>query len=109
MSELVKKIGTKQDTFKARCINNKYDDFGSHTGFKSVERTLEHLVIGEWYTFKKRQDDVFDVCINGKYTTGTGYTFYIDREGGWSLFNFYDFFSTIEEQRDMKLDMILSK
>lgn len=92
----------KQDTFKARCINNKYDDFGTL-------RTLKHLVIGEWYIFRKRHDDIFDVCINGKYSTSIGHTFYIDREGGWSLFNFYDFFSTIEEQRDMKLDVILSK
>ena len=99
----------KQDIFKAKCINNKYDDFGSHTGFKWVNVTLEHLVVGEWYTFKKRKDDIFDVCINGKYKEyNTGYTFYINREGAYNLFDFYKFFSTIEEQRDMKLDLILN-
>lgn len=35
----------KKRNFQARCVNNKYTDFGNHTGFKYVERTFKHLEV----------------------------------------------------------------
>lgn len=94
----------KQDNFQALCINNKYDDFGSHTGFKWVNKTLNHLKIGEWYNFRNRNGSL-DVEVDGKYSSCTGHTF--SSTNTIPIYNFYHFFSTIEEQRDMKLNSIL--
>lgn len=94
----------EKNIFNARCINNKYDDFGNHTGFKFKTREL-NLVVGDWYEFRRVNDRV-ELYINGKHNIGTGNTFYLNRKV-FSLFYFYDFFSTIEEQRDIKLNLIL--
>lgn len=93
----------KKRNFQARCINNKYTDFGNHTGFKYVERTFKHLVVGEWYDFKRNKYGL-ELIINGKHQSCTGHSFSIpDNKYTPECYDFYKFFSTIEEQRDMKL------
>lgn len=88
--------------FRALCVNNKYQDFGNHTGFQWVECVYKHLVVGVWYDFEKTSFGNFDLVINGKRTLGTGYHFSVDK--GIPEYNyFYKFFSTIQEQREMKL------
>ena len=99
----------RQDKFQACCINNKYQDFGNHTGFQYVESTFNHLVIGEWYSFEKSKYGMYDLIINDKIEIGTGYGFAI-REGNEHVgahIDFYAFFSTIQEARDMKLNEII--
>lgn len=100
----------RQDKFQACCINNKYKDFGNHTGFQWVDRVFDHLVVGEWYSFQKSEYGMHDLIINGKIEIDTGYGFVI-REGNEHVgehIDFYAFFSTIQEQRDMKLNQIVN-
>lgn len=93
----------KKKKFQARCINNKYTTFGNHTGFRYVDCTYSHLVVGEWYDFERTKYG-FNILINGKPRSCTGYTFSIpDGKYTPECYEFYKFFSTIEEQRDMKL------
>ena len=96
----------KQSEFQAKCINNKYMDFGNHTGFQFVERTYNHLVIGEWYDFKRTEWGL-DLYIDGKHNISTGHSFSIPEEGPTpECYNFYKFFSTVEAHRDKKLDQL---
>lgn len=89
--------------FQALCINNKYQDFGNHTGFQYRDCVYKHLVVGEWYDFEKSSFGNFDIIINGKKSLGTGYHFSVDKTYVPEHCDFYKFFSTIQEQRDMKL------
>ncbi len=95
----------KQSVFQARCVNNHYDDFGSHTGFKITNCEFKHLVVGEWHEFRKNEY-WFDLYINGNHNIGTGHSFNLDSKH--EIYSFYHFFSTIEEIRDFKLDLILT-
>jgi hypothetical protein len=93
----------KKRKFQARCINNKWRDFGNHTGFQWVDCIHRHLVVGEYYNFEKTSYGNFDLVINGKTHIGTGYHFSVGDGYLNEYSDFYKFFSTIEEQRDMKL------
>lgn|ERR1035437_5489542 len=101
----------KQDKFQALCKCNTYTTFGNHTGFKFVEWAYDHLVVGEWYSFTKGKYSL-DIIINDKTKQGNGYNFHIpiDSDGYRYInehINFYHFFSTMEEARDLKLKIIL--
>jgi len=103
----------KQNNFQALCKCNTFTDFGNHTGFKWVERTYKHLLVGEWYNFVKHDDynkyNILKVVIDGETNIGNGYDFWVgDGENHINdHVNFYHFFSTLEESRELKLKVIL--
>ncbi len=100
----------KQNNFQALCKCNTFTDFGNHTGFRWVERVYDHLVIGEWYSFTKDvKYNILEILIDGKTNIGDGYNFWVG-DGKKHInehVDFYHFFSTIEEARDLKLKTIL--
>jgi hypothetical protein len=101
----------RKEKFQARCINNMFKDFGNHTGFKLVDRMHNHLVVGEWYEFERgeyfSENSFVDIIINGKKESHTGYCFKTDVDQYVpEIYNFYKFFSTIQEDRDYKLEKI---
>jgi hypothetical protein len=91
--------------FQAFCKNNTYEDFGNHTGFQTIKRKYDHLIIGNWYLFEKTKYGI-DLIINGKKTRATGYNFNISNDYIPECFDFYKFFSTIQEEREAKLNLI---
>ncbi len=98
----------KQDIFEALCINNVYEDFGNHTGFRYVDKVYTNLIIGKWYTFKR---DEYGVYLFPNEIRCSGYSFSISENGGYIQphVDFYAFFSTIQAHRDRKIDEILKK
>lgn len=112
---------------RTKCINNKWEDFGSHTGFTYIERTCDNLIVGQWYELELHSnpkfgyyelvEEVVSYCegqINGykigkqfintdKYTAGG--------ENIISVNRFSNFFlsekEVIEELRDLKIKEIL--
>ena len=101
-----------KDKFQAICINNKFEDFGSHTGFKWQEATFDHLVVGQYYNFENGFSHHF-------FGSGHHTVKLLDHEHSALLlgnififedhtprYSFYNFFS-IQEARDMKIEQIL--
>lgn len=109
----------KQDKFSALCINNKYEDFGNHTGFKYVTHVYKHLVIGEWYDFIKDEnaydsDSGFKLLDkDGTHNIGNGHWFHVvdshrdidlSKISSDKRHSLYCFFSTIAANRNKKLE-----
>lgn len=91
-------------------------DFGNHTGFKCIDKEYKNLVVGEWYEFI-RDENVLNfklngwvdiVLPNGSIGVGNGYGFftYEDETLGHDHNDFYYFFYSVGEVRDMKLNEI---
>ncbi len=98
--------------FRSKCINNKYMDFGSHTGFTERESIYGHLVVGDWYDFEV--DDNGRACIvSNDLKYYNGYFFYSREDinsryhsGIASHIDFYLFFESIDGIRNSKLESI---
>jgi hypothetical protein len=111
---------------KTKCINNKWIDFGNHTGFNNIERTCDNLIVGEWYELVLHSNPKFGYYelveeeviydegqING-YKIGKQFTNidkYASGENIISVNRFSNFFlsekEVIEELRDLKIKEIL--
>lgn len=113
-------------TIKTKCINNKWSDFGNHTGFNNIERTCDNLIVGQWYELVLHSNPKFGYyeleeevvsCDNGQingYKIGKQFTNidkYSNGENIISVNRFSNFFlsekEAIEELRDLKIKEIL--
>lgn len=110
---------------KTKCVNNKWLDFGSHTGFSEKERTCDNLIVGQWYELELDDLGLYELIeeqgigswtgkqING-YNIGTQFTINEKISTGerlGSFCRFSNFFLSIEEAkkelRDLKIKEIL--
>lgn len=95
--------------FRSKCINNKFMDFGSHTGFNHKERYYSNLVVGQWYEFEV--DEYGNACIiDPSITTRFNGTFFISSINHKWLsphVDFYVFFESLEEMRTNSINDIL--
>ena len=102
----------RQDKFSALCINNKYEDFGNHTGFQYRSRTYSHLVVGQWYDFIKDEERGVRLVKDGKFDICDGNWFDVKVEHmnidldkpNYHRNSFYCFFSTVSANRNRKLE-----
>ena len=103
----------KQDRFSALCINNKYEDFGSHTGFQWRSRNYSKLVVGEWYDYIKDDDRGVRLIDKDDYNSYKNGTWFDVKEEHMNIDldkpnyhrnSFYCFFSTVSANRNKKLE-----
>lgn len=90
------------------CKNNKYQDFGNHTGFRYIETTHNFLKVGEYYDLIV-DGAQYKLNVNGNdIIYGKDFHFtHIFYENSYPQHNqLYNFFYSIEEMRDIKLNKI---
>lgn len=111
---------------KTKCINNKWEDFGSHTGFTYIERNCNNLIVGQWYDLELHSNPKFGYyelieevasCDEGQingYKIGKQFINTDKYPGGENIISvnrFSNFFlsekEAIEELRDLKIKEIL--
>ncbi len=111
--------------FKTICKNNKYNDFGSHTGFQWHEKYYINLNVDEWYEFDDDCSQNINAVAGVKYykilnfkgdpceyrelSSPDGPEFYRNDKYGGEHNRFSIFFYTVEEMRDINIDNILDK
>jgi len=87
-------------TVKLLCKNNKYRDFGNHTGFQWVTRKFDNLIPGKYYTFNVDRGR-FEIEGTRGYT---GESFHIKSIN--ECHSLYHFFHSVEEMRQIKFNKI---
>jgi len=99
---------------KSKCKNNKWEDFGNHTGFKWVGKVCNNLTVGEWYEFEFDDDENFGYYqLIGQDETGMGVngydigTQFSGNNKSFDCYRFEHFFLSISEIREMKLNEII--
>jgi len=86
------------------CKNNKYKDFGNHTGFTICERVINEIIPGVYYSFEVKENGWYYMIGNkGGYS---GRSFHPQTKSVPDRNNLNYFFYSIVEMRKMKFKKI---